>query len=84
VFDNLDQSNRPWTAQDRKIAATMSSYWVNFIATGDPNGKGLPEWPAFRKGSAVTMELGDTMGLRPIASTEKFNLLEKLLTKPAH
>ena len=25
----------------------LSSYWVNFAANGDPNGKGLAKWPAF-------------------------------------
>jgi para-nitrobenzyl esterase len=25
----------------------MSTYWVNFIATGNPNGKGVPHWPAY-------------------------------------
>lgn len=47
VFDNL--SKRPWLWQevDRQLAETMSSYWVNFATNGDPNGAGLPPWPAF-------------------------------------
>jgi para-nitrobenzyl esterase len=36
-----------WTAADRALADTMSSYWVNFAAKGDPNGSGLPTWPAY-------------------------------------
>ena len=40
----------------------MSSYWVNFAATGNPNGKGLPEWPAYSgKKSAKNIVLGDTV-----------------------
>ena len=26
----------------------MSSYWVNFITKGDPNGNGLPQWPEYK------------------------------------
>lgn len=45
AYDNLDQSKvRPWTEGDRELARKMSSYWVNFAKTGNPNGEGLPEW----------------------------------------
>jgi para-nitrobenzyl esterase len=79
VFDNLNQSNRLWTMEDRKIAETISSYWTNFIATGDPNGKGLAKWPTCKETPTETMELGDKMELRPITSQEKFEVLKNLL-----
>jgi para-nitrobenzyl esterase len=81
VFDNLDKSSRPWTPEDRKIAEAVSDYWANFIRTGDPNGKGLEKWPAFSEGSATTMELGDRMGPRPIASQPKFDALKRVLSR---
>ncbi|MBW8744773.1 MAG: carboxylesterase family protein, partial [Sphingomonas sp.] len=34
-----------WTDDDRKVSATMSGYWANFIKTGNPNGGDLPLWP---------------------------------------
>jgi para-nitrobenzyl esterase len=34
-----------WTDDDRKVSATMSGYFANFIKTGNPNGASLPAWP---------------------------------------
>jgi para-nitrobenzyl esterase len=34
-----------WTADDRKVSATMSAYFANFIKTGNPNEGRLPAWP---------------------------------------
>lgn len=65
VFDNLGVSPRPWEDDDRKLADTMSSYWVNFAATGDPNGKGLPRWPAYQGSDDVALELGSP--IKPVA-----------------
>jgi para-nitrobenzyl esterase len=84
VFDNLDQAPRPWTIEDEAIAKTLSQYWVNFIATGDPNGKGLPRWPAFGEAREETMRVGDSMGPRPIAGREKFEALKTLFHESAH
>lgn len=70
-FANLKYLDRPWEAVDRTLAETASTYWVNFAKTGNPNGKGLPNWPAFEAGQQVTMELGEKTGARPVAEQEK-------------
>jgi para-nitrobenzyl esterase len=44
VFGNLRQATE---AADRKISDQMQTYWTNFAKTGNPNGAGLPNWPAY-------------------------------------
>ncbi len=47
ALGNLD-SNRvfAWTPADEAVSATMEGYFAGFILTGNPNGPGLPHWPA--------------------------------------
>jgi para-nitrobenzyl esterase len=55
----LGNGPRSWTDADRALSETMTSYWANFAATGNPNGKGLPAWPEFKGPSGHAMILGD-------------------------
>jgi para-nitrobenzyl esterase len=76
MFDNL-AAGQPWTEVDEKLAATMSSYWANFARNGDPNGPGLPAWPAYRDAATGKAQvLGDSVATEteshPAASTLAF------------
>ena len=76
-------ADRPFTGADHKIAETMSSYWVNFVTTGNPNGAGLANWPAVDEKPGFTMELGDLTQPIPIAGSEaKVELFQKYFAKP--
>jgi hypothetical protein len=59
----------------------MSSYWANFAATGDPNGNGLPPWPAIGDEPKI-MEVGDKMEPISVAgSPAKFAFFKNYLLK---
>jgi len=42
-----------WTPQDYAVSQVMQAYFANFVKTGNPNGKGLREWPTVKAGEAA-------------------------------
>jgi para-nitrobenzyl esterase len=42
-----------WQPEDYKVSEIMEAFFANFIKTGNPNGLGVPEWPAVDKSEAV-------------------------------
>jgi para-nitrobenzyl esterase len=83
VFGTLDVMKRPWEPADRKVSEAMSTYWANFVKTGDPNGSGLPKWRAFDEADRTTMELGERLGPLDVADAERFAFWSKVFEPPA-
>lgn len=76
VFQNF-LGQRPWEDTDHKLGETMAGYWVNFATTGNPNGKGLPEWPAYSREKEQVMELGDKVNAEPLVYKAEMDLFDQ-------
>jgi para-nitrobenzyl esterase len=61
VFGNLSAGyvSIPDSKADRFLSQEMMKYWTNFAKTGDPNGPGLQQWPAYTAGTGRYMEFGN-------------------------
>ncbi len=79
--NTLNRWDRPWTPADRKLSEEMSAYWVNFAKTGDPNGPGLPKWPAFSGSNQQSMRLGEVIEVILTPDKEKLDFLDEFNAK---
>jgi para-nitrobenzyl esterase len=76
AFNNI--GSRPWaTGADTRLADQMSSYWVNFATTGDPNGKGLPAWAPYDQSAEPYLDLGDVVQVRHHLLKAQLDFLEQ-------
>lgn len=66
AYNNLHTLNRPWEPVDQQLADAVSSYWVNFARTGNPNGKNLPNWPAYKPAAEHVIILDKTIQSQPL------------------
>jgi len=60
-YNNMAYSDLAWEVTDYGLCKVMTSYLLNFLHTGDPNGAGLPEWEPYKNQNV--MGLGDTVGM---------------------
>jgi para-nitrobenzyl esterase len=79
VFNGKKWFIVPLLPADRKMAQKMSTYWVNFAKTGNPNGAGLPNWPGYHASTDMLMDFSEA---GPIAKTDpwgsRLDFIEKL------
>jgi para-nitrobenzyl esterase len=55
VFNTLENKEEDFDSQT--LADTVTDYWVQFAKTGNPNKKGLPQWPAFTSKNKAYIDL---------------------------
>lgn len=62
--------------EDLALSRLIESYWVNFAKSGDPNGSGLPRWPAFHLSSPLAMFLDTHAGAHPVPNMRQIRALD--------
>lgn len=70
-----------WQPEDFKVSQVMQAYFINFIKTGNPNGIGLPQWPAVKPGASAAVMRID---VNTSAETEKHRDRYLLLSSNGH
>jgi para-nitrobenzyl esterase len=76
VFQHLNPSSPEATSTDKEISEAMATYWTNFAKHGNPNGEGVPPWPAFSDANPVVMYFGQMAHTGPVPSAESLKSLD--------
>jgi len=76
VFQHLNP-NRQSAKSDEAISEAMATYWTNFAKFGNPNGPGLPEWPAFSDASPVLMYFAQTPHTGTVPSADALRVMDQ-------
>jgi para-nitrobenzyl esterase len=66
--------------EDLKLSDMISSYWVNFAKSGDPNGPGLPEWPAFTEKDQKVMVFDAAPSARIVPNLDKLKAFDAYMS----
>jgi para-nitrobenzyl esterase len=80
VFDTVAaRYGKDLASADKTIAEAANAYWVNFAKTGNPNGPGLPEWPAYSPKTDMLMDFSSNgPGAAADPWRERLDLTERL------
>ena len=77
VFDNTSGDASQFEEIDRTVSGAMAAAWVRFAKTGNPNGGGLPQWPAYRSPDYRLLDFSDTATVRSNARSPEIEFFQR-------
>jgi para-nitrobenzyl esterase len=77
VFDNTFGDSSQFEEIDRTVSGVMADAWVRFAKTGNPNGGGLPHWPAYRSPDYRLLDFGDAVTVRSNARSPEIEFFQR-------
>ena len=77
-FDNIQRTKNMTggTKEAQALADKMSQSWINFAKVGNPNHKGLPNWPAYNSTNTATMHFDNTCTVKPQMDKDLFEVVK--------
>ncbi len=70
-----------WQPEDYIVSEIMQAFFANFIKTGNPNGLGVPTWPAINNDKVNVMHIDVETKAALEKNRQRYLLMEKLLGK---
>jgi para-nitrobenzyl esterase len=69
---------------ERRISRDLGRYWINFAATGNPNGAGLPNWPVYRTDTEEMIDFAADVSVLKKHRNDQLDAVEKALGATAN
>lgn len=67
IFDTFASApERTFTTADQRLSDRMAAMWLTFMRHGDPNGPGLPAWPALTTANPAILRIDDVSLTQPL------------------
>ena len=77
AYNNLHTVDRPWTQADQELAHQMSSYWINFTKTSNPNSSNTLGWPEYKQSDKKVLHLDEKSEVRALQDAPQLEILNQ-------